>query len=463
MSMEPAQYLQRIIENILSAGYKDLAEVTLENAKKRIIDILGCVICGANAAGNAGLVELSRGWGGAGESTILIHGGKIPAHNAALVNSTMARSYDFETVGAYVEGVDYPSHISGTTVIAALSLGESKKVSGRELLTALILGDDLACRIVATTIAGFSSGWDCVGTINPLGATAIAGRLLGLTAREMQSAFGLVLSQLAGSFQNIWDGTMGFKLQQGLAGKSGIVCAEMAKAGIIGPEDALFGDFGYFRLYSDGCRDPELLIKGLGSKHYMEETFKAYPCCRANHAAVNCAMEIVSGNSFEAGKIKDIIIYASPMVAQMFVSQPFKIRHIPQIDAAFNISYCVANVLLRKSITLEHFQEASIRDPQIESIANKIKVREYEETGLSNLGASLKVVMDDGQELFTHVEFAKSDPVQSPLTLDEVKDKFMNNVAFSRTISAENASNILSLIETLEEVDDVSVLINLLA
>ncbi len=462
MIKTPIDYIVRISENILTSSYENFDQETLENAKKRIIDVLGCLISGAGAAGNSGLIDLVKDWGGREEATILVYGGKAPVHNVVLANSMMARSYDFETVGALVEGVDYASHISGTTVTTALSLGEFKDISGKELITALLVGDDIACRLVAASISEFAMGWDWVGIINAFGATAIAARLLGLTIKQIQNAFGIVLSQLSGSFQNIWDGAATFKLLQGLSAKNGILSAELSKAGLTGPEDALFSKFGYFHLYTKGCRDPEILIKDLGKKYYAEATFKVYPCCRANHAAIDCALNIVNTYAVENDRIDEIIIYVSPMVRNMFVGQPFKIREIPQIDAAFNIRYCVASVLLRKTISLEHFQENMVRDPEIRNIVNKIKIEEQERLE-QKLGASVKVKMKDGKELFSNVDYAKSDPLQSPLSIEEIKKKFMNNVTFAQNISEENAEKILTLIDNLEKMDSIHELIKLLS
>ena len=77
--------------------------------------MLGCVISGANAPGNLGLLNLVRKWGGSEAATVLVHGGKFPAPHAALVNSVMARSYDFEATQASVNGTYLPSHIQWRT------------------------------------------------------------------------------------------------------------------------------------------------------------------------------------------------------------------------------------------------------------------------------------------------------------------------------------------------------------
>lgn len=458
-------YIERLSENILETKFENLNEATLENVKNRILDVVGCIISGAYAPGNLALIKLVKAWGGREEATILINGGKVPAYHAAMVNSIMARSYDFESVRTRVNDENIASHISGTTVPTALTLAEAKDISGKELITALLVGDDLACRLIAASGFGFNLGWDCVGTINAFGATAIAGRLLGLTKSQIKNAFGIVLNQLSGSLQSIWDGSHAFKLLQGLSAKNGIFSAELARADWTGVKDALFSKFGYFHLYTEGCVNPGILIEDLGLKYHTEATLKLYPCCRTNHAAVDCALKISKEYEKEIEQIDqfdEIILKVPARVLNMFVGQPFNIGAIPQIGAAFNIRYCVANVLLRKNITLEHFTDDFIRDPRIMELTGKISLKEIGDPDPKALGASLKLIMKSGKEICSEVSFARGEPVLSPLSIDDLKAKFMHNVAFSQTVSEKNAEKILSLIENLEEVDKVTELMDLM-
>jgi 2-methylcitrate dehydratase PrpD len=107
--------IEALSANVLDTRFESFDQATLNNAKSRIIDVVGCLIGGANAAGNSALVDLVREWGGKAEATILLHGGRVPAHHAAMVNSIMARSFDFEALCPQVEGEIIPAHTSGTT------------------------------------------------------------------------------------------------------------------------------------------------------------------------------------------------------------------------------------------------------------------------------------------------------------------------------------------------------------
>lgn len=453
-------YIEALSANIVNTRFENISKSILENAKNRIIDVAGCSIGGAKAPGNPALVDMVKLWGGREESSILGYGGKVPAQNAAMVNSIMARSYDFEVVGSMVDGEWIGSHIGGTTVITALAMGEAAGINGKELIAALVAGDDIAVRIIASSGFSPNKAWDITGTLNAFGATAVAGRILGLNELQMRNAFGIVLNYLAGSMQGCWDGATTFKMLEGTSSRNGIFAAQLARAGWTGIEDALFSRYGYYTIYTDGCANPEILIKGLGEKYYTEGHFKPYPCCGGLHAAIDCVLAITDNHDINVNDIEEIVLYVSATGANGFFGQPFKIGPFPHANAAFNLRYIIANTLLRKSVKLEHFSDESIHDPALGPIINRIKISESPETPM--LGAGLKVKMKSGQELHSSVDFPKGYPFSSQMSKDEIRDKFRSNIEFTQMVSMNNAEEWLNLVEHLEEIDNVRDMVKLL-
>jgi 2-methylcitrate dehydratase PrpD len=457
--------IEKLAANVLETRFEDLDQEGLEYGKSRIIDVVGCLIGGANDTGNPGLVELARDWGGKEEATILIYGGKVPAHNAAMVNSILARSFDFEPVGPVVDGMSGGGHLSGSTVMTAITMGEVKGIDGRELVTAMLAGDDVASRILVAGSAPLMPGskWPnppTTGTINGFGTTAIAGRLLGLNKRQMRNAFGIVLNQIGGSFQMIWDGTTAFKLTQGLPCRNGIFSAQLAKAGWTGPEDALLSQFGYYELFTKGCSNPQALTKDLGRKYYGDGTIKPYPCCRMNHGAIDCALALVEKYGIEAQDIQDVIIYASSVALNHICAKPFRIGDFPHGNAAFSFQYTVATALMKKSVKPEHFTEESIRDPQTGAFIQKIRFAELPDVEAH--GIKLKVIMKDGRELVERCDVAKGDMLRNPMSKDEIIHKYWTNVEYSQAITIKNAEKLLALLEKVEELDNVNRIVPLL-
>jgi 2-methylcitrate dehydratase PrpD len=451
--------MDRIIANVLETRFENFDKDTLQNAKDRILDTVGCLIGGASDPSNPELVKLIMDYGGKEEATILMYGGKVPACNAAMVNCITCRSFDYEPVSPVVESSIAAGHVSGTTVMTAISLSEALGASGRELITAMLLGDDLASRLLNTSGFTLDFGWDGNGTANALGATAIAGRLLGLNEYQMRNAFGLALSQLSGSAQNIWEGNTAFKLPIGLAARNGIFSAQLAIAGWTAPRDALLGKFGYYHLFTDGISNEELLTKDLGKKYWGDRTFKPYPCCRGNHWPIDCALDIVNNNNIEASDIKEVTLYMSPTRLNNFCGQPWEIGDFPHGNAIFSYRFTIATALLKKSVKPEHFTTEAIHDPETNAFINKIK---FAESSGDGMGSALKVIMNDGREYTAESKIARGDIPGNPISKDELIAKFWGNVEFANKHTKENTDKLLALLEKLEDLDNINEIIRLL-
>jgi len=446
--------IEALSANVLDTRFEDLDKVTIENAKNRIIDVVGCIIGGTNAAGNSAIVNLIKKWGGEKEATILGHGGKVPAHHAAMLNAIMARSFDYEVMMVLVEDKMIPSHYSATTVPTALTLGEAKEINGKELITALVVGDDVAARVLAASGSNMGLGWDGTGTLSHLGATAIAGRLLGLTRLQMRYAFGIMLNQVAGASQGIWDGATTFKLGQGAAARNAIFSAELAKLGWTGVEDALLSRFGYFNLFTRGCKNPEMLTGDLGKKFYAEANFKPYPCCLATHRPIEAALSLVAGYPITAENIEKVTVGVPRGSLDDFCAKPFRPGDFFHCQSIYSFQYTVATALLRGSVKQEHFTEKAVRDPRITALIAKTTLEELPGPGGNRFEVKVKIA--NGKEYAESRDTARGNPISQPLSQAEIIAKYRAQVEFSKTVSRSNSEKLLALFARLEEVDNVN-------
>ncbi len=410
-------------------------------------------MAGANAPGCRETAELIRKWGGAQESTVLVHNIKAPAHNVALVNSLMIRSFDFEPVEAEGETKSSPAHISGTTVSTAFTMAERQAASGKELITALIIGDDLASRLGVASGFDFSLGWDNTGTINAFGATAIACKLLKLSEKQVLNAFGIVLNQLGGTMALVWDKVMAFKLPIALAARNGIFSAELAAEGFTGVKDAFLGNHGYFSLY---CKDhnTESLNRDLGKRFYADRVIKPYSACRATHSSIDSALKVASDNDIRTENIARIVVHLSPGAAMGFTGQPFVLGETPQIDGAFSIRYTVATALLRSGVKPAYFTEECIHDPRIRKLIDKMELAPTIPPEKSP-ATRIEVHMVDGTVYSAETAFPKGDIYRTPLSPEEIRTKYRENVAYGGNVSTRNAEKVREMIESLADVDDV--------
>jgi len=454
--------MKELVEHVLQTSFETLGGETIERAKERVIDVIGCILSGSRADGSKAICDLVREWGGKKESSIFVYGGRVPACNAAFANSIMARSYDFEPVGTFVEGKERPSHISGSTIPTALAVGEMKGCSGKEILTAIVVGDDLASRILAASNFGLGFKWDSVGIVNAFGVVGTAGRLMALNSGTLRNAFGIVLNQLSGTFQNLYDAAHTFKLLQGLSAKAGILSVLLASKGLKGVDDPLFAERGYFSLYCDAY-DQGLLKRDLGRRFYADSTIKPYPCCRATHGAIDCALSIVSENDIRPEEVEQIIVRVSPKTLAFAVGQPFVERGVPQINAAFSLQYAVACAVLRRSVKLEHFEEEAIRDERILSLVEKVILGSDGIPPEKHLACHMTMKVKDGRVFEKYVDVPKGDEFFNPLSREEKMEKFLENASFSRLMSREKAKELLGWLQDLESLTSLRRVVRLLS
>lgn len=447
---------EELIDHIRRTRFEMIDEDVVVHAKKRIIDVVGCAAAGVRAPVFPLAIDLVRHWGGRRESIILIpHGDKVPACNAAMVNSILASAFDFEPIRPVIEGRLSYGHFSATTVPTAMAVAEQKDLGGKELLTALTVGEDITARLAAASAYSSTegaSGWAGESTIGCFGAAIIASKLCGLNERQILNMLGITLNQAAGTLQCLREKSHCYKLNHGFAARNGITSVELASMGFGGLKDPLLGEYGYFSLY---CRtyDTEILTRDLGKKFYSDRILKRYPSCLFTHPAIDCAMEIVRMNCVEPSGIDDVTVSLFLEPGRDIVTRPFEVGSDPHMDANWSIPYTVANVLLRKSIRLEHMTDKFVLAPDVLELARRVKVNNSPEQGITRVG--VRVRTKSGEEYSAYANASVDDPCQEPMTMEQIKEKFRDNMRFAGGLSADNQEKILSKLERLEDADNV--------
>jgi len=460
--------IESLVENVISTRFEDLDRNTVDNTKDRILDIIGDTIGGANEPASLALVKIFKRWGGRKEATILGHGIKAPAAQAAMANCILCRSFDREPLVVIVGPQRLPSHTTGTTAPTAITMAEKQGVSGKELITSLVVGDDLAARIFAGTEHAWnrtenrpgtvqqSAGFEPWGTITAFGAAAITGRLLGLNPKQMKNALGIVLNLISGAGNGLNDGATTFKLSQGDSGRNGVLAAELAQAGWIGVEDAIMGRGGYYATFSHGCDHPEVLTQDLGRKYFVEVIIKPFPGGRPTHIPITAALALMSKNKIKTDDIEEVILHLSVPAKYGHYMRPYKVGDYPTGDALFSYRFSTASALYRKSATNANYSEEQIRDPKLQALIVKVKFADSAKPS----GVELEVRMKDGRVITEYTPVAIGE-LPNPLTGDALKAKFMEQVEFSQTVSEKNAKKIIRLVENLEEVENIREIVDL--
>lgn len=451
---------QRLAGYVATTRFEDIPREPVDIAKRVILTIMGTTVAGSTAEGCEEIADLIRKWGGSEEAMVLVHGYRVPAHNAVFMNSIMARALDI------CDSMRPGMHVGSSSVPTALAAAElAGGCSGREFLSALVLGTELAARINGSSDY---DGFDPTGICSIFASTAVAGRVLRLNTTQMLNGLALAFNKAGGSFQSNIDGSLAVRVIQGFVSQGGMICAELAESGITGPKNFLEGVYGYFHLYAKDQFNKEAVLGGLGTRYEMNKTlFKSHPSCGATLASTDAILYIMKESGLTPEDVSEIHVRVSPYIYRL-AGHRFEIGDNPRVNGQFSIQYCVANALLRGIPRLQHFEESHVRDPRIMGIIEKIHVASFpgadgaDSPLAKTIAAEMKVTTVRGDVIHKKVDVPRGYP-GNPLTELEHQERFHQYLSYgSRPLPKKNMDKLVSLVNGLEEVDDVRTLIPLL-
>jgi 2-methylcitrate dehydratase PrpD len=451
---------KKLAEYVTATAFEDIPGEPVFLAKRVILNIFGALVAGSTAEGCKGLRDQVREWGGREEATILIYGGKVPAHNAAFINSVMARALDI------CDSIRPGMHVGSSSVPTALAAAElAKGCSGKEFLAALVLGTEIAARI--NSISDYD-GFDPTGVCSIFAAAAVAGRILGLDREQMLNTLALAFNRSGGSFQSNVDGALAVRIIQGFVSKGGMICAELARRGMTGPINFLEGVYGYFHLYAKDVPDKHSVIRELGHQYKMTDTFfKNHPSCGGTLASTDAMLHIMSEKNLSPEDVSEIHVKVSPYHYKL-VGHQFEIGENPRVNAQFNIQYCVSNALHRGVPKLEHFEGSSVKAPRILAFLKKVHVTPFTEKEHADplferaATADMKVTTLKGDVYHKRVNIPRGFP-GNPMTDRENMARLQDYFSYGKKpLPEKNIREVIDMVDQMEVLDDVSRLVPLL-
>ena len=391
--------------------YEDLPHDVIKRTKLLILDTVGIIIRARHdAESTSSLVsaieklEMSNG-----SCQVFSDNKSYSPSAAALLNGTLAHSLDFDDTHA-----EASLHSSAPILAAALAAAEMNKSSGQQLITACVVGYEIQIRLglAGGSSSHYKKGFHPTATCGIFGAAAAAGYLMGLTKEQYISAFGIALSQSAGSMQFLTDGAWTKRSHVGQAAQNGLSCAIMAAEGFKGPSKAFEGQWGYFHSYASGG-DMEKAVDGLGKKfETLNLGVKPYPSCRYSHAAIDGIIELKNELGFSTAELDDIDIGLSE-TALNIIGYPLSDKQNPKsvVDGQFSMPFCAAVTVKSGGLKWDDYKN-HLDDRDTLSLCNKIKVspdKDAEECCPEYMSAKVKVVVK-GKKYEKFVKIPKGEP-----------------------------------------------------
>jgi len=418
MSSDAAAVTQELAAFVHDAPAGCASARGIEVAKQAVLDLCGVTIAGVEEEASRLALDYARSQAASGPAAVLGGRVRLAPSLAALVNGTTGHVLDFDDIGLGA------GHISVAILPAVLAVAELVGADGPAFIDALVVAYEVAHRLTTmytdTRLGPYAAGYHKPSVYSVFGATSGAARLLGLTATAVANAFGIAASQCGGLRANF--GTMTKPLHAGIANRTGVEAALLAHSGFTASTDVLEQRFGWHDVICAGQGDLDVVLNGLGESYAIEEglSFKLYPCCGANHYAIDATINLLHETGvgepgvaridvwIEQRNLNDVLVYPWPRTA---------------LEGKFSLAYNVAAALADGAVTIDTFTERALQ--RLTPLCDKIRV--HASPDLPQNGARIKVLTTDGH---THVreQMTLRGSIEDPMSWPELERKFRANV-----------------------------------
>lgn len=423
---------------------------TRHRLKECLLDFVGnavfaAVFAESSPAFRAGTLALGHE---RGDATVVGEPGGWSPMQAALLNGAYAHTLDFDDTNTW--GCLHPG---APVIAAALAEAERARASGQQLLAALAVGYEVACRVgAALGPTAYDRGFHITGVAGLFGAVAAAGRIRGLDSGMIAGAFGLALSKAAASMQYLENGAWNKRLHPGFAAHDALLALAFAQAGVVGAAEPLDGRYGLLAGYTNQPKADALVDRLEQWWPSGATALKPFPCCRFTHGAIEAALQVREQAGMQrAAALHDgerLQVRLSPKAVQI-VGEPLpnKVHAGNIVDAQFSVYFQVAVALLDGRSNWRSYERIGAAD--VDRVCSAIDVivdPEMAITGAMVTIGSASARIDDplGED---------SRPFSGPLLRAKFDD-------LARPVYGEHqAAKIASRIAALEDEPDAATLI----
>jgi 2-methylcitrate dehydratase PrpD len=394
--------------------FEDLPERAVHEARRGLIDWLGCALAGSGHSTIDKLLAVLSAISGKPQATVLGRKRKLGVMEAALANGQMGHMLDYDDT--HMGGVVL--HTSGPILAALLPLVELGGVSGRDFICAYAAGFEAGVRVGQSAPGHHAGGWHLTGTLGSIAAGAAAARLLRLDALRMTHALGIAATQASGMQQN--RGTMCKSFHAGKAASNGLLAALLAEQGFDSTDEMIEGKRGFCRIYSDKAA-PELVLEELGTRWEIARNgHKPYACGVVLHPALDAMIALRGERVRTPAEIERVELAVHPFAVRITgLTDPET-----GLQSKFSIYHAAAAAYLDGRAGIAQFTDERASAADVVALRGKIEARIDESLEKDQAAATL--ITASGERIEARIEHA-SGTVANPMSDRAIEDKFVAN------------------------------------
>ncbi|MBV9561121.1 MAG: MmgE/PrpD family protein [Bradyrhizobium sp.] len=447
-----AQETATLADYVAELKFDDIPPEVLDRAKLLTLDFLGSAIrARRDAESTPSLLKMleSLALDGKGQSTVFGDDRTWTPAVAALLNGALGHSLDFDDTHA-----DSSLHPSAPVVPAAFAVGEMVGASGREVLTAIVAGYEVCCRLgnALDPTSHYARGFHPTATAGTYGAAAAASKLFKLPAERIEAAFGVAGSQAAGSLQFLVNGAWNKRYQVGAAAMNGVIATTLARNAFVGATESVEGKHGLLVGYTDDPH-PDKAVAGLGSTYEtMKIGVKPYPSCRYTHAAIDALIALRREHNITPDQIRKVEIGLHRNGITLTGDAATKRHPRSIVGGQFSMFFTGAIALDQGRFGWDDYER--LGDAALDALADKFDVVQDDrlEQGRSHpFGARVSITTGDGVH-----ERLNPDPSGEPNSFPDAQMMQQKFLTLARPVLSGRADQLADAILSLERYDRVA-------
>jgi 2-methylcitrate dehydratase PrpD len=432
----------------------DVPEEVLLGTQKALLNTIGTTLGAFELEDVQRALTIAKAHGETGPSTVYVDGSRLPVMSALFVNGVMCNTLGQEETHT-VSG----THPSETTVPAVLAVAELRRISGRDLLEAVLVGIETTVAFAKMELTPPVKYDNCEApaAYGTIGAAAAAGRAMGLDAKTLAHAIALGANFAGGLSECVRVGTSEYHYSVANASTHGLLAALLAEAGKPAALSSLEGAAGFYQLFGAVPRDAlaahpviDDVMGRLGSEWgVLELIYKPYPVNFFNETFVDGAKMLRDEHGIDPAAIDAIRLTINPLAA---ASGGLNTSGLGSREAGLgSTAFCVAAMLSRGHVTLA--DTLDFADPEIVRLMDRTAI-----TSSDSMDAA-RVEVDVGGQ--THVYDAETSGRHYRLDFDEVAA--IARQALDGVLPAKQAAAIETAVRDLPGAADGGALVELLS
>jgi len=377
----------------------------------------------------------------------------LSPRDAATMNGFLCHGLDYDDT--HIGGILHPTASVFPAVVSAADIAGA---SGREAVTAYVIGVEAAVRLGMVAKGGFHQvGFHPTGMVGVFGCTLAAGRLLGLNAKQLRHAQGLALSMAAASMQFLEDGAWNKRFHPGWAASCGITAAALAREGFVGATAVYDGRFGLFNSYLGqhvGEADLGLATAGLGAQWELDRVaIKPFPTCHFTHAAIDAALQLRGELGDPTNLVANIqaieVLVPGETVKTICEPEANKKRPKNDYDTKFSTHVLVATALLKGRVTLAELEPEVFTDPEVLALADKVSYAADPDSAFPRAySGEVRITRADGDTI-VHREHINRGADDRPLSNADIVAKYRDNAGM--VVNRDGIDRIAEAVLSIDE------------